>query len=461
MIKNLTEGKPSSILWRFTLPMLISIIFQQMYSMADSVIAGNFIGTTPMEGENALAAVGASFPVTMLFMQIANGINAGCAVIISQLFGAKEYIKLKTAVSTSIIATVVLSLLLTVIGFISCNPILKALNTPENIFKDSAAYLYIYIAGLIFLFLYNVCNGIFTALGDSKTPLFFLIASSIANIILDLIMVIPLKMGVEGVAWATFAAQGAASILSAISLISRIRKIDTRHKGPRFSISMLKKISSIAIPTILQQSFVSVGNLLVQGVINGMGSAVIAGFSAATKLNIFAVNCMVCPANGVSAFSAQNIGAGKSERVPKGLKSGFIISAIILLPFTLIYFLVPDFMINLFLTEPSAEALQAGSAFIKSCSPFFIILSVKLLSDSVLRGAGAMRAFMIATFSDLFLRVILCYILTPFFGFKGLCIAWPFGWTIAAAMSLVFYLKGVWKDTAFSRAIGKPLGNNK
>lgn len=455
MITDLTQGKPSKILWRFTLPMLISIIFQQMYNIADSIIAGNFIGSTPVENENALAAVGASYAITMLFVQVANGINCGCAVVISQLFGAKEFVRMKTAVTTSIIATSVLAVILTVAGLVFCRPMLSLLNTPEEIFGDSAVYLNIYIAGLIFLFIYNVCTGIFTALGDSKTPLIFLIASSVGNVILDLIMVIPMQMGIAGVAWATFIAQGISSVLAAATLFRRVRKIHTPHRCPKYSPHMLKTISTIAIPTILQQSFVSVGNLFIQGLVNDMGSAVVAGYSAAIKLNTFSVNCIACMSNGLSSFAAQNIGAGKMERISKGYKATAVMLGICIIPFVAAYFIFPDFMIKLFLPEPTESALSVGRMFLRSASPFYIVLAVKLMSDGVLRGAGAMKYFMITTFSDLVLRVVLSYILVPFFDFGGMCLAWPIGWGLAAAISLAFYFKGVWKTTAFSKNLSK------
>ncbi|MBQ7980229.1 MAG: MATE family efflux transporter, partial [Oscillospiraceae bacterium] len=401
MITDLTKGKPSSLIWRFTLPMLISIAFQQMYNICDSIIAGNFVGTTPLEGELALAAVGASYPVTMLFIQIANGINGGCAVVISQLFGAKEFVRMKTAVSTSLIATLTLSVILTIAGLIFCEPIMNLLNTQSDIFADSVTYLRIYIGGLVFLFLYNVCTGIFTALGDSKTPLIFLIISSVANIILDLIMVIPLDMGVAGVAWATFIAQGASAVLAAVTLFARLRKIQTPHRSPLFSPNMLKTISRIAIPTICQQSFVSVGNLFIQSLINDMGAAVIAGYSSAIKLNTFAVNAMACISSGISSYTAQNIGAGKHERIPQGFKAGMVFTAICVVPFLVCYIVFSDVMIELFFSEPSEEALKIGTSFLRAASPFYIVLGVKLLADGVLKGAGAMRSFMAATFSDL------------------------------------------------------------
>lgn len=453
MITDLTKGKPSSLLWRFTLPLLISIIFQQMYNICDSMIAGNFVGTTPAEGELALAAVGASYPVTMLFIQVANGINSGCAVVISQLFGAKEYVRMKTAVSTSIIATMTVAAILTIAGLFCCEPIMTALNTDENIFDDSVLYLQIYIGGLIFLFLYNVCTGIFTALGDSKTPLIFLIASSVGNIILDLIMVIPLQMGVAGVAWATFIAQGASAVLAAVTLFFRLKKITTTHRSPKFSPHMLRTISRIAIPTICQQSFVSVGNLLIQGLVNDMGAAVLAGYSAAIKLNTFAVNIMACISNGISSFTAQNIGAGKHERVPKGYKAGIVFTAVCLIPFLVCYLIFADNMIGMFSKEPSPEALQTGATFLRAAAPFYIVLGIKLLSDGVMRGAGAMKSFMTSTFSDLLLRVILAYILVPHMGFVGFLWAWPIGWSLSAMLAFWFYFRGNWKNTAFSDSL--------
>lgn len=200
MIKNLTEGNPTKILWQFTLPMFVSVIFQQLYNIADSVIVGNFASN----GENALAAVGASYPITMIFMAIAMGCNVGCAVVISQLFGAGRHREMKTAVSTTIIASFTLSIVLTIFGELTSRLMLRMIRTPENIFSDADLYLKIYIGGFIFLFLYNVVTGIFTSLGDSKTPLYFLIGSSVSNIILDWIFVAICHWDVAGVAWATF-----------------------------------------------------------------------------------------------------------------------------------------------------------------------------------------------------------------------------------------------------------------
>lgn len=442
MITDLTEGNISKKLWAFSIPMLISVIFQQLYNIADSVIAGKFVG------EDALAAVGASYPITMIFMAIAIGSNIGCSVVISQLFGAKSYQDMKTAISTTFITCGFLSALLTVVGLTISKPLMQMINTPDNIFTDASIYLNIYIGGLVFLFLYNICTGIFTALGDSRTPLYFLIGSSLGNIFVDWFFVAILKMGVAGVAWATFLCQGISSILSIIILILRIRAIKTDGKRVLFSGRIFVKIIYVAIPSILQQSFISVGNILIQSLVNGYGSAVIAGYSAAVKLNTFAITSFTTLANGLSSFTAQNIGANKPERVRKGFRAGSIMGLIVAFVFFGVYFLFYNTMLRLFLNADSDLAMQTGIDFLRIVSPFYFSIAIKQMGDSVLRGAGAMGYFMVATFVGLLLRIIFAYIFEGIFGEIGIWLAWPIGWVLSMVISLAFYFKGVWKRVA-------------
>lgn len=228
MITDMTNGQANKILWRFTLPMLLSVMFQQLYNIVDSVVAGQFVGV------NALAAVGASYPVTMIFMAIANGANIGSSVVISQLFGGKRLRKMKTAVSTAIVSSLTLAAVLTLLGALFTEPLMRMMKTPADIFSDSAEYLRIYVYGLCFLFLYNICTAIFTALGDSKTPLYFLIFSSVLNIILDILFVTAFQMGVAGVAWATLIAQGFSSFLALFALLKRLKKVECEK--PDFSL---------------------------------------------------------------------------------------------------------------------------------------------------------------------------------------------------------------------------------
>ena len=441
MNKDLTVGEPRKILWQFALPMFISVIFQQLYNIADSVIVGNFA----MHGEDALAAVGASYPITMIFMAIALGCNTGCAVVISQLFGAKKYREMKTAVSTTLLASFVISIVLTVCGLLFSRGMLKMISTPENIFADADVYLKIYIGGFIFLFFYNVVTGIFTSLGDSKTPLYFLIGSSVSNIILDYVFVAMLHWDVAGVAWATFVCQGIACVLALFTLQKRLKSIEVGEKAESFSWPMLKKVMAFAIPSILQQSFVSVGNIFVQNLINSFGSSVIAGYSAAIKINTFAVTCFSTTGNAVSSFTAQNVGAGYYDRVKQGLKSGLLMGLIIGIPFFVSGFFGGGILIKLFMKEQSTVALETGVQFLKIVAPFYFVIPMKLITDGLLRGSGAMRYFMISTFSDLILRVALGYILAVPFGTTGIWMSWPIGWTIGTVLSLWFYKKGVWR----------------
>ena len=439
MVKDLTVGKPEEVLWKFSIPMFVSVIFQQMYNIADSVIAGKFAG------EDALAAVGASYPITMIFMAIAVGSNIGCSVVISQLFGAKEYEKMKTAVYTTLTSSAVLSILLTVLGLIGTKGLMHMIQTPDNIFADGSLYLSIYIGGFFFLFLYNICTGIFQSLGDSKTPLYFLIGSSVGNVILDYIFVAIFPWGVAGVAWATFIAQGIACVLAFITLLGRLKGVKTRGEVRFFSGEMLKKVSMIAVPSILQQSFISVGNLFIQSLVNGFGSAVVAGYSAAVKLNTFALTGFTTLGNGLSSFTAQNIGAGRPERVKQGFRAGAGMTLCVAVPFIAAFVFAGPQMVRLFLSAPSADALAQGTLFLNIVAPFYVLISLKLAADGVLRGAGCMGQFMTATFTDLILRVILAFLLAPRFGAAGIWMSWPLGWAVAAALSLGFYFTGGWR----------------
>lgn len=438
MVRDMTQGKPAKILIKFTIPMLISVCFQQLYNIADSIIAGKLLG-----GE-ALASIGISYTVTMIYMAIANGSNIGCCVVISQFFGNKNYGKMKTCISTSLISFVSFSILLAILGLIFSPSLLTALNTPNNLYADSSVYLNIYTLGLVFLFLYNICNGIFAALGDSKTPLYFLIFSSVFNVILDYILVKFTSLGVAGVAWATFIAQGMASTLSLTCLILRIRKI-TNIKSDLFSFELLKRILFVAIPSILQQSFVSVGNIFIQGLVNTFGEVIVAGFSAAGKLNTFTITTLTALGNSMSSYTAQNIGAGKTERIKSGVKSLYFISFAITIPLFILFFFFPQTMMKIFVSADDIAIINSGIEFLKTVSPFYLFISIKLIIDGVLRGSGVMKMFMVSTFSDLLLRVILCYTLTDFLGERGIWYSWPAGWLLATAISCFFYFTGKWK----------------
>lgn len=439
MNKDLTVGKTSTVLWKFCLPLFGSIIFQQLYNIADSFVAGKFVS------EDALAAVGNSYEITLIFIAFAFGCNIGCSVITAQLFGAKNYKEMKTAVYTTLIAGGVLCVVLMAVGVIFCTDLLRFINTPNNVLADSKLYLDIYILGLPFVFYYNIATGIFSALGDSKTPFIFLACSSLSNIGMDILFVTAFKMGVAGVAWATFICQGISCILAVVFVFIRLAKIKTTEKADVFSWKLLGKISIVAIPSILQQSFISVGNIIIQGIINSFGSAVMAGYSASIKLNNLVITSLTTLGNGISNFTAQNLGAQKPERVKEGFKSGIKLVWMLCIPLTILYIFVGKYLLYIFLDNPSGTAMDVGIEILRILAPFYIVVSAKLVADGVLRGAEMMNKFMIATFTDLVLRVVLAKALSIPFGTTGIWLAWPIGWSVATVLSVIFYRTGIWR----------------
>ena len=443
MNRDLTVGDIRPAIWRFTLPLLGSMLFQQLYNIADSLVAGKFLGA------DALAAVGNSYEITLIFIAFAFGSNMGSSVIVSQYFGAGRRKEMKTAITTTFIAAFVLSIVLMALGIGFTDILLEAINTPPALLEMSALYLDIYIYGLLFLFFYNIATGIFTAMGDSRTPFIFLAISSTANIGADILFVTAFGMGVDGVAWATFICQGVSSILAVGALIIRLRKIgEGKEKAPLFSWTILMQITKVAVPSILQQSFVSVGNILIQSVINSFGTAVMAGYAASIKLNNMVITSITTIGNGISGFAAQNFGAGKLERVIKGRREGLLLSSVFSIIASLLFVFLGRYILLLFMNSDAEAALNEGMRFLRIVAPFYVMIGVKIITDAVIRGSGDMIPFMISTFSDLILRVALAFILSALLnGAIGIWLSWPIGWAVGTLISCLFYRSGHWKKS--------------
>lgn len=440
MNKDLTVGSPSKVLWQFCLPMFGSILFQQLYNIADSLVAGKLIG------ENALAAVGNSYEITLIFLAFSFGCNIGGSVIVSRYFGAKDYNTMKTAISTALIGTVVLCGALMAVGLLGCRSLLVLIRTPAELMADSAEYLDIYTLGLPFLFLYNVATGIFTALGDSRTPFLFLAGSSTANIAVDVLFVATFDLGVAGVAWATFLCQGVSCVLSLWVVARRVCAVPSEGEQVWFSWKMLGQIAVVAIPSILQQSFVSVGNIIIQSVVNSFGASVIAGFAAATKLNNVLISSLTTLGSGISNYASQNLGAGKNERVKAGFGAGVRLLGSICLCFTALYLLAGRQLLMLFMNSPTGEAINTGLTFLQTIAPFYLLLALKLTSDGLMRGCGMMDRFMATTLSDLFLRVVLAMLFSRWLGVNGIWLSWPVGWFVGTLLSMVFYRTSIYRQ---------------
>lgn len=454
MNHDLTKGSPTSVLFRFTLPLFGSMLLQQLYSIVDSLVAGKLIG------EQALAAVSDSFEVTLIYLAFAFGCNIGCSVVVSQLFGAGRKRDLKTAVHTTFLSTAALCVLLMLGGFLAGEALLGAIDTPAAVLPDALAYLNIYTLGLLPLFFYNISTGIFSALGDSRTPFWFLAGSSVANIGMDVLFVAVFNLGVPGVAWATFLCQTVSCVLALVTIFRRLRRLDG-EKGDLFSFPLFKRIVSVAVPGTLQQSFISVGNLLIQKCINGyfpeeaLSQAMMAGYGAAVKLNTLTVNCLSTVANGVSNFTGQNIGAKKQERVRAGCRAAVGTALGFAALFSFLYLVFGKALVGLFMESggDTTTALEIGRTFLLIVSPFYAVVGVKLVLDGVFRGAGATGYFTATTFTDLILRVALAFALPMLFvSHTGANIwaAWPVGWAVSCALGMVFYFRGGWKKKGFA-----------
>ncbi len=434
---DLTVGKPFKVLLIYILPLFGSAVFQQLYTLADTIIAGKFAGDT------ALTAIGASNSIVNILMAIALGANAGCAVLVSRLFGAKNNSGVKTAVYTAVVAFSVLAAVLLVAGVISCEPLLSALKTPQAALEESVTYLNIYYFGLPFLILYNLGTGIFSALGDSRTPFIFLVVSSVSNIVLDLVMVGP--WGVAGVAWATFIAQGAACVLTLVFVFLRLRRLECDERPRMFVFAVLKTLFILALPVMLQNSFVSVGNLVIQirinELANAQGMGITDGFTAGIKLIVFCTTCFCTCANGLTNFVSQCYGAGKYGRIKEGFRAALVISTAMTAVFVALCLIFSRQLVELFLSAEGdrALAIESGARYVTIVAPFYLIVNLKVVADDVVRGTGGNLGFTISTFTDLILRVALVFLLTGPLGFAGVGWAWAIGWTLGAGVALAFY----------------------
>lgn len=435
----LIQKKPLNALIIFSLPIIIGNLFQQMYTMVDSAIVGRYVS------EQALAAVGASYSLTNIFICIAIGGGIGASVIVSQYFGAQNYIKMKSAVYTSLILFLILSIFLGGFGLLFSRKIMEVLNTPNEVFDVAIEYLNIYFIGLPFLFMYNVLSAMFNALGKSGIPLCFLIFSSIFNIILDWILVTQFHMGVAGVAWATLIAQSISAVLSFLVLIIQLKEMGTGH-FKIFAGEELLNIIKISLPSILQQSTVSIGMMLVQSVVNSFGPEALAGFSAAMRIEAICIVPMTGIGNAVSSYTAQNIGAHKDKRVVEGYH---VANRMVLVCAFIIFLILELFnrqIIAVFLgADGTNAAMSTGRNYLIFMGYFFCLIGFKMAVDGLLRGAGDMKIFTIANLVNLLIRVFIAMVFAPRYGINMVWYAVPLGWFANWIISFMQYRTGKWK----------------
>ncbi len=458
---SMLTDSPGKSLFFFALPMILGNLFQQFYSTVDSIIVGQFVG------EEALAAVGASYSLTTVFIMIAIGGGIGASVITSQYLGAGIYRKMKTSIYTALVSFLTVSVLLGMFGMIFSKSILTALHTPPNILADAMLYLKIYFIGLPFLFMYNILSSIFNALGNSRTPLYLLIFSSLLNIVMDLALVRGFGYGISGAAIATVIAQGISAVISFLLLMKCLNKYkyekekydnpeltagmemvaSVQKKSALFDGQMLGNMIKVAIPSMLQQSIVSVGMLLVQSVVNGFGSSVLAGYTAGMRIESICIVPMIASGNAVSTFTAQNLGAGEAERVKKGYLAAVKMVAAFAVFICLALVTFHESIISSFLEEGSdAAAFETGNAYLSFIAFFFVFIGLKAITDGVLRGAGDVIVFTLANLINLGIRVAFAFSFASVLGVQAVWFAVPIGWTTNYLISLVRFLSGKWSS---------------
>ncbi|MBU5591601.1 MATE family efflux transporter [Clostridium sp. MSJ-4] len=436
METDMTKGKPMNIIIGFAIPMFIGNLFQQFYNIVDTIIVGRFVG------KEALAAVGSSFAIMTFVTSILIGLSMGASALFSQLFGAKQYEELKKAISTSFIFILVVSITLTVITSLFMNQIIHLFQMPVETRAYAANYLRFIFAGLIFSGVYNSFSFLLRAVGDSKSPLYFLILSAIINIILDLFFVVILNMEVTGVALATFIAQGVSAISCAIYTIKRMNFLEFNREDIIFHRQMFKKIASYSILTAVQQSASSFGMMMVQGLVNTFGAIVMAAFAAASKIDSFANIPMQDFGNALSTYVAQNKGANNTKRIREGIRGVSKIIIIFSLGISILVFVFAPQLVLIFVKKEALDVIEVSVYYLRIVCVTYILLGFLQMFYGFYRGLGEVKVSIMLTFVSQVTRVVLAYglALTPL-GFTGICLAIPIGWFLSDALGVAMYKK--------------------
>ena len=446
MKKDFLTGNPGRVVLVFAIPMLIGNIFQQLYSTVDTIIVGNFVG------KNAVAAVGGTFSIQFLVLSLAMGFTTGMSVVISQLYGAKDMERLKRAFSTSAIFSLMLSVVLGVAGILVINPLLThMLQTPAEIYADSYTYLLITFIGYPFTLIYNMYAAVLRAVGDSKTPLYFLILSALTNIILDLVFVVAFSMGVAGVAIATMIAQALSCVCCHIYVGKKYEIFQLTKETLVFDKDLLKGIIRYGVPSAIQQSVLSLNFMVVQRFVNFFGADMTAAFSVVNKIENFVTMPQMNLAMALSMFAGQNIGAGEEKRAKQGvtdvLKMQVAFWAVILFVLPM----VASGLIRLFGMGDDANVMAIGVEAIKLCSKLYILFGFMQTFSNFLRGVGDAKFSMVTTICMIFIRLPITYVLVHIiqYGEMSIWIGMGFGWFTVMAMNIVRYFKGGWRGKAF------------
>lgn len=432
--QDMTSGKPTGLLIRFSVPMLIGNLFQQLYNMVDSVIVGHYVG------DNALAAVGATGSLNFLFFSLVFGLAAGIGVVASQYFGARNEEGVKKTVATALYALVAGSLIMGILGVVLARDVLELMNTPEAIIDDAVIYMKICCGGLISVAMYNGISSILRAIGDSKTPLIFLVIASVINAVLDLLFVITFDMGVMGVGIATIIAQMAAAIGCIIFAWIKTPYLKQPLSGYIPDMRVMKQCLNVGVPIAFQNSLISISCLVLQRIVNGYGELVVAAYTASSRFEQLVHQPFTSLGVAVATFTGQNIGAGKKERVSQGFKSAMMISIIFSILMIPVIFLFGSDLMRIFSDSP--EVISTGAAGIRITGLFYCMLGTIYMSRNVLNGIGDAKFSMVSGIVEVIGRFgfALLMMKVPYFGIMGVWLANGLTWTITGIAGFLRYL---------------------
>lgn len=440
-MNDLTTGNETTSILKFALPMLVGNVFQQLYSTVDSIIVGRVIG------KDALAAVGASFPIISLVVSLTLGITLGSTILISQYYGSKNMKRVKRTIDTTYILLFIASIIMTAVGLLISGPLLKILQVPEYLIADAKGYLDITFIGLIGMFGYNSVSAVLRGIGDSITSLYFLIIATVVNIGLDLLFIVTFNWGIAGAAWATIIAQGLSFIISIVYLNYKNDFFKLKISNLTFDKKIFKLIIKIGLPAGIQQVFLSTGVMALQGLVNGFGADVIAAFTAAVRLDSFASMPVANFGNALSSFVGQNVGAGKMDRVKKGYRVTLMMSIGFSILISAIMFIFGDLLIAIFTDD--LNVIAEGVKYLKIVSVGYPLLSVLFITSGLIRGTGDSVFPMFITITSLWIvRVPAAAILSKQFGSSGLWMGIPLGWLLGAVVGLTYYKSGKWEKKA-------------
>lgn len=434
----MTEGVIWKELLLFSVPLLLGNLFQQLYNAVDSVVVGNYIGA------QALAAVGSSAPVINLLVSFFMGLSVGAGVIISRYFGARNMESLQDSIHTSLALTMTAGIFMTLFGIIFSPTILRWIGTPSDVMSSSVLYLRIYFGGILSVMLYNMGSGILRAVGDSKNPLYFLIVSSITNILLDLLFVIVFDMGIAGVGWATLIAQTISAVLTLLLLIKTKQEYKVTLKKIRFHKDKLIEIIRLGLPSGIQNGVVSFSNVIVQSNINAFGSLAMAGCGAYTKIDGFAILPVMSYSMALTTFTGQNMGAKKYDRVKQGVRSGIIMSLLTTIAISALLLIFGEQVLSIFSDNP--KVISYGLYMMHVLAPFYIFLAISHAFNGIIRGAGITTIpmiVMITCWCGMRMTWILASV--PIFHDIGVVfMGWPLTWAASALWLFLYYKKGNW-----------------